>query len=246
MEVAEAAPVATQWLILIGVLLAAGLFYAFVGLIGIAFLGTISYYVVLIGTVVTMIALSSAVVSDLLDQLGPGKNLWWLTGPIATVGIFVPIYKAFRQHVLDDAVGWYDNARRYYPVVFLVIAVPVGLYATYQSTIETMMVGDVQYCTNCPLGYFHWFLMIVGSVAVAGVLLGTIFIFFHGGITALLGSVALLLHSVANGIPIDLMMLFDTLVGLVDEFFSVHLPGAAALIWSLLSAAYSLFQQLRG
>lgn len=245
MGAAEATPVATQWIVVIGLLLATGIVFTILALIGAAFLGTIAYYTMLIGTVGTMLLLSNEVVSDLLDQLGPGKSLWWLTGPIATVGVFLPVYKAFRRHVLEDPVGWWESTRYYWPAAFLIICLPLVLYGTYQSAVETVAVNGVEYCTNCNFGVFRWLLMFITSVVITAVILGVIFIFFHGGVTALLGSVALLLHNIANGHPIDPMMFFDTLVGVIDEFFSVHLPSLAALVWSLVSAAYSVFQQIR-
>ncbi|MDJ0919025.1 MAG: hypothetical protein QNJ05_14795 [Woeseiaceae bacterium] len=242
---ADAPPVATQWLILIAALLVAGLFYAVVIALGIAFLASISYYVTLIGVVGIMLLLSNAVVSDLLAQLGPGSNLWWITGPIATAGVFVPIYKTFRRHVLDEPVSRWETVRYYAPIAFIVITFPFVLYSIFQSSMNTVVVDGVEYCTNCDFGIFRWLFMIVASVFMTAAILGFVFVFLYGGVTAVLGSVALLLHSVANGHPIDLMMFFDTLVGVFDEFISVHLPGVAALIWSFLSTAYTVFQHLR-
>lgn len=242
---AETPSVASQWLILIAVLLVGGIAYGVVIALGIAFIAGISYYVMLIGVVGTMLLLSNAVVSDLLAQLGPGSNLWWLTGPIATAGVFMPIYKAFSRHVLDDPVGAWETVKYYAPVAFIAISLPIVLYAVYQSSMNTIVVDGTEFCTNCDFGVFRWLFMIVVSVLVSAVLLGSIFVFLHGGVTAVLGSVALFVHSLANGHPVDFMMLFDTLVGVFDEFVSVHLPAVAALIWSLLSAAYSVFEYLR-
>lgn len=55
----------------------------------------------------------------------------------------------------------------------------------------------------------------------------------------------LLVHNIASGHGINVMMFFDTLVAETDELFSTHLPTFAALIWSLVSAMYTVYQSWR-
>ncbi|MGB5334324.1 MAG: hypothetical protein WBN07_01785, partial [Woeseiaceae bacterium] len=227
----------SEWLVLIGILLAAGIFYALVIALGVTFLSTATYYIVLCGTTVTMIALSYGVVKELLLTLAPGKNLLWLTGAIATIGIFVPIYKAGQRHRLDqDPTGWLEKAKVYAPIAFLVVGISVSILSLASSgQFVSEIAGNP--CPKCPISLGNWLVIFIISTVGCAVALGFIFVSLYGGITALLGSVALLIHTSANGGPVNLMLLFDTLIGIFNDSFSAHLPAAAALVWALISAA---------
>lgn len=235
----------SEWLVVIGILLAAGIFYALLVALGVAFISAAMYYIVLAGTTVTMIVLSYRVVNDLLATIGRGKNLFWLTGAIATIGIFLPILKAARRHRIDqDPIGWREKARFYAPIAFLAIGIPVSILSLAASgQFVTEIAGNP--CPACPLSLGNWLWIFFVSTVGCAVALGFIFVSLYGGITALLGSVALLIHTSANRGPVDLMLLFDTLVELFNDLFSAHLPAVAALVWALISSIYAIYKTVR-